>query len=73
MPKIPALSPKKVIKKLKRLGFIQDHITGSHVFMYHPDTRKRAVVPFHLRDIPKGTLGSILREAGISRDVFLSV
>lgn len=71
MPKIPALSPKKVIKKLKRLGFIQDHITGSHIVMYHGVTGKRAVIPYHLKDIPKGTLSSILREAGVNRDEFL--
>jgi len=71
MPKLPSLTPKKVIKKLKRLGFVQDHITGSHIIMYHPNTDRRAVVPYHLKDIPKGTVLSLLKEAGIDREEFL--
>lgn len=67
MPKLPALTSKKLLKKLNRLGFVKDHTTGSHIIMYHPDGR-RAVVPFHLKDIPKGTLASILRESGIDRN-----
>ena len=72
MPKIPSLTPKKVVQKLKKLGFIQDHITGSHIVMYHPQTQRRAVIPYHLRDIPKGTLSALLREANISRQEFLN-
>lgn len=72
MPKIPAITPKKVIKKYKRLGFIHDHTTGSHFVMYHPISGKRVVIPLHLRDIPKGTLSAMLRESGINREEFLS-
>lgn len=71
MPKLPAIKAKEIIRKLKALGFKQDHITGSHVILYHPNTRKRAVVPYHLQDIPKGTLSSMLREAGITREEFI--
>lgn len=71
MPKLPSFTPKQLIKRLKNLGFIEDHITGSHIIFYHPKTGKRAVVPYHLKDIPKGTLLSPLREAGISRDEIL--
>lgn len=71
MPKLPSYTPKRLIKQLTALGFMKDHTTGSHVILYHPKTRKRAVVPHHLRDIPKGTLLSLLREAGISRDELL--
>lgn len=71
MPKLPVLTPKKLLAKLKKLGFEEDHTTGSHFILYHVTTRRRAVVPIHLRDIPKGTLSSILREAGISREEIL--
>lgn len=71
MPKIPSLTPKKIIRKLKNLGFIEDHTTGSHIIFYHPQTKRRAVIPYHLRDIPKGTLLSLLREAGISKEDFI--
>jgi predicted RNA binding protein YcfA (HicA-like mRNA interferase family) len=36
--------------------------------MYHPKTRRRAVIPHHLKDIPRGTLNSLLKEAGIPRE-----
>ena len=71
MPKLPSLTPKKVIKKLKKLGYIKDHATGSHLIFYHPKSKRRAVVPLHLKDIPKGTLHSLLKEAGIDREEFL--
>jgi predicted RNA binding protein YcfA (HicA-like mRNA interferase family) len=68
MPNLPILTPKKLIKKLEKLGFIKDHQTGSHLVMYYPKTKRRAVVALHLRDIPKGTLNSLLKEAGISKE-----
>jgi predicted RNA binding protein YcfA (HicA-like mRNA interferase family) len=68
MPKLPSLTPQKVIKILEKKGFILDRTKGSHRIYYHPDTKRRAVVPFHRRDLPKGTLLEILRQAGISRE-----
>jgi predicted RNA binding protein YcfA (HicA-like mRNA interferase family) len=68
MPKLPILTSKKVLAVLKHNGFLLDHTTGSHFVLYHPETKRRAVVPYHTKDIPKGTLLSILREAGISKD-----
>ncbi|MCO5243769.1 MAG: type II toxin-antitoxin system HicA family toxin [Anaerolineae bacterium] len=45
-----------------------DRIKGSHHILIHPETRRRAVVPFHKKDLPKGTVAAILRQAGIDRD-----
>jgi predicted RNA binding protein YcfA (HicA-like mRNA interferase family) len=73
MPKLPILTPRKLVKRLIKLGFIEDHQTGSHKVFYNPETKKRAIVPFHVKDLPKGTLSAILREAGVSREEFLSV
>jgi len=68
MPKLPVLTPKQLIQKLKRLGFMEDHQTGSHSIMYHKRTKKRAVIPYHLKTIPKGTLLSLLHESGLAKD-----
>ncbi len=68
MPKIPSLTPKKVIVILKRLGFQLDYATGSHYIFYHPQKKKRASVPYHTKDLPKGTLHSILKQAGVSEE-----
>lgn len=72
MPKLPAVKSKELIRKLKSLGFTEDHITGSHLILYHPVTKRRAVIPFHLRDIPKGTLSSILRESGVTKQEIIN-
>jgi predicted RNA binding protein YcfA (HicA-like mRNA interferase family) len=68
MPKLPKIKPRQVVQFLEQHGFILDHVSGSHFIYYHPVSRKRAVLPGHHRDIPKGTLLALLREAGFSRD-----
>jgi len=73
MPKLPVLKPKEVIKRFEKLGFIIDRQSGSHVILYRPKDKRRAVIPLHLKDIKKGKLSAVLRESGISRDDFLGV
>jgi predicted RNA binding protein YcfA (HicA-like mRNA interferase family) len=68
MPKLPTLSPQRIIRVLKRSGFVLDRVKGSHHIYYHPETRSRVVVPLHRKDLPKGTLLEILRQAGMSKD-----
>ncbi|MBI4992801.1 MAG: type II toxin-antitoxin system HicA family toxin [Candidatus Magasanikbacteria bacterium] len=65
MPKTPRLTSKQVIKLLKENGFILDHVSGSHYVFYHPVDGRRAVVPYHTKDLPIGTLKAILRLAGL--------
>ena len=68
MPKLPSLTSEKVIKVLKRKGFVLDRVKGGHHVYYHPETKRRVVVPFHKRDLPKGTLLEILKQAGITKE-----
>ena len=67
MQKLPNLTPKELIKKLKKLGFELDHTTGSHYIFRNSDNGKRAVVPYHIKNLPKGTFLAILREAGLDK------
>jgi predicted RNA binding protein YcfA (HicA-like mRNA interferase family) len=68
MPKLPAVRPRQIVRFLQQSGFVLDHTSGSHYIYYHPVSRRRAVVPQHNRDLPKGTLISLLREAGFTRE-----
>ncbi|HYX08461.1 MAG TPA: type II toxin-antitoxin system HicA family toxin [Bacteroidales bacterium] len=68
MRNFPALTPKDIVKILKRKGFILDRSRGSHQIWLHPDSSKRVVVPMHKKDLPAGTLHSILKQAGIDKD-----
>jgi predicted RNA binding protein YcfA (HicA-like mRNA interferase family) len=72
MPKLPAVKPRQIIRFLERNGFILDHISGSHFIFYNAVSRRRAVVPQHNRDVPKGTLMSMLREAGFTREELIA-
>jgi len=68
MPKLPSLTPQKIIKVLEKKGFVLDRIKGSHHIYYHPETKRRVVVPFHKKDLPRETLLEILKQAGISKE-----
>lgn len=71
MPKLPSLKPREVVKRLKKLGFIEHHQEGSHLTMKNSKKGTRAVVLMHLKDVKRGTLSAILREADVDRDEFL--
>jgi len=73
MPRLPSLKPRDVVKKLKKLGFTEHHQEGSHLTMKNQKENTRAVIPMHLKDVKRGTLSAILREADIDRDKFISV
>ncbi len=64
----PPLTPQKIIKVLEKKGFVLDRIKGSHHIYYHPEMKRRVVVPLHKRDLPKGTLFEILKQAGINKE-----
>jgi predicted RNA binding protein YcfA (HicA-like mRNA interferase family) len=68
MPKLPSLTPQKVIQILEKKGFVLDRIKGSHHIYYNQEMKKRVVVPLHKKDLPKGTLLEILKQAGISKE-----
>jgi len=67
MFKLPILTSRELIKILEKAGFRLDHKTGSHFIFYDAKHKRRAVVPFHTKDLPKGTLLGILRQAGITK------
>jgi predicted RNA binding protein YcfA (HicA-like mRNA interferase family) len=70
--RLPALSFREVVRALERLGFQIDHVTGSHYRLKHTrDPRRNAVVPRHSRDIKRGVLRSIIRQAGLTVEEFL--
>ncbi|MCO4294346.1 type II toxin-antitoxin system HicA family toxin [Solitalea sp. MAHUQ-68] len=68
MSNTPSLTSKEIIKILLRKGFILERTKGSHQLFFHPDSKRRVIVPMHNRDLPKGTFYSILKQAGISKE-----
>jgi predicted RNA binding protein YcfA (HicA-like mRNA interferase family) len=75
MTKLPPLTPREVIRKLKRAGFIFDrHAKGSHEIWFNPETRRWVTIPNHPGiEIAKGTLAAIIRESGLKVEEFLEL
>ncbi len=74
MPRLPGVKPKDLIRVLESLGFFQHRkMSGSHLILKHTDGR-RTTVPIHGgKDIPKGTLLAILKDANVSKEDFLKM
>ncbi len=72
MTRLPAVRPARVVRALERAGFVMRRITGSHYQMTHvTDAARRATVPYHNKDLKKGTLHAIVKQAGLDVDEFL--
>jgi predicted RNA binding protein YcfA (HicA-like mRNA interferase family) len=72
MTRLPGLRPRQIVSALERCGFTVLRITGSHYQMFNERTRRHTTVPHHNRDLPPGTVVAIIRQAGITREEFLS-
>jgi predicted RNA binding protein YcfA (HicA-like mRNA interferase family) len=72
MPKLPVLSADKVVKALKRAGFIIIRQSGSHIHLWNADSRILVTVPNH-PELAKGTLNAIIKQSKMNREEFLSL
>ena len=71
MPSIPVLKPQEVVRALGRAGFYIHHQTGSHARLIHKTRPElRVTIPIHSKDIPKGTLRRILKQADLTVEEF---
>lgn len=69
--KYPVLKPEKLISILGKFGFKVISQKGSHIKLRKAgDMEKTVIIPNHY-EVAKGTLQSILEQAGISLDEFL--
>ena len=71
MSRLPAITGKKLIATLRKLGFENIRTVGSHHYLKHADGRA-TVVPAHSgENIGKGLLSKILRDTEVSREELL--
>lgn len=59
------MTPKEMVKLLKKNGFVELRQNGSHKVFINRETGKMTVVPFHCKDLAKGTEQDILKQAGL--------
>jgi len=69
MTKLPAISGKKLVKVLLKLGYYVRNQKGSHIHLRHIN-RKPLTVPAH-KSIARGTLRAIIRDAELTVGKFL--
>lgn len=64
--KLPILTAQEILAVLQRQGFAPVRQSGSHVVLKHPDGR-RTTVPLHKgRDLGRGLLRQIMRDANLT-------
>jgi len=74
MPKLPAITAKKLLRALLRAGFYIHHQTGSHANLRHSlKTHLRLVVPQHGGDLAPKTLKSIISHAEMTVEEFVAL
>jgi predicted RNA binding protein YcfA (HicA-like mRNA interferase family) len=73
MTRLPVASGRDLVKAFSRVGYLYDHQRGSHIILRQeiPPFR-RLTIPDH-KEIAKGTLRAILREAGLTIEEFLKL
>jgi predicted RNA binding protein YcfA (HicA-like mRNA interferase family) len=69
MPPFGPTKRRDLIRTLKALGFDGPYSGGNHQYMVRDQTRLRIPNP-HQGDTGRGLLSRILRQAGVSREVW---
>jgi predicted RNA binding protein YcfA (HicA-like mRNA interferase family) len=66
---VKAISGKRLCRILEQAGWVLQRVQGSHHIYTHPDSTVILTVPVHAnRDLKKGTLHKLLKEAGLTED-----
>ena len=66
MPKLPQITPKEILNLLFSKGFVIIRQKGSHIRLVNLKGDK-VTIALHSKPIAKGTLLSILKQAGIDK------
>ncbi|MFY9343111.1 MAG: type II toxin-antitoxin system HicA family toxin [Planctomycetota bacterium] len=73
MSSLPRISGREVVAVLAKIGYEFDRQRGSHIILRNPQPpHRRMVVPDH-KEVAKGTLRSIVREAGLTVAEFVTL
>ena len=65
--RLPVVSGAQLVAALGKRGWVVVRQRGSHVRLRHPGRPVPLVLPLH-RELKRGTLAGILRDAGIDAD-----
>ncbi len=69
MSGLPKISGRECVRVLEKAGFYFKRQHGSHIILRRDDPYSQTVVPDH-KELDRGTLRSIIRQAGMSIEEF---
>lgn len=72
MSKLPVISGRECVKALEKVDFYFKRQEGSHIILRRDTPFAQTVVPDH-KELDRGTLRAIIRQAGISVDEFVKL
>ena len=71
MTKLPVLKPQKLLSILQKTGWKITRQKGSHIQLKHDSKPNHLVtIPYHNKDLARGTLLSIIKQLGITKEDF---
>lgn len=72
MSKLPRISGRECVKALTKAGFYFVRQKASHMYIRRDEPFAQISVPDH-KELDKGTLKSIIRQAGLTADEFIEL
>jgi predicted RNA binding protein YcfA (HicA-like mRNA interferase family) len=73
LSRLPVVSGAAAVKAFRRIGYEVDVQEGSHIILRHTmPPHRRLSVPNH-KELAKGTLRTLIREAGLTIDEFAAL
>lgn len=74
MPNIPIINGIKLVKILRKKGFVLNRIKGSHHILIHHEKQITISVPVHKgKTLGKGITLAIIKDAGLTTEEFLKL
>jgi predicted RNA binding protein YcfA (HicA-like mRNA interferase family) len=70
---VPILTAVRLLRILKKAGFVVLRTKGSHYLLEHPITKKITTIPMHSGTMKKGLMMDIIKQAGISIEELLKL
>ena len=73
MADLPVISGREAVRAFRKVGYETDRQSGSHIILRQAESpHRRLTVPDH-KELRKGTLRALIRQAGLSVDEFVAL
>ena len=74
MPLLPSLNARKIIRALKKAGFVEERQKGRHLVLVKQQPKARTVVPIHGgRTVKTSLVYAIIEDARLTVEEFIEL